>query len=402
MKVALISFYFLETSIPLAKNLSMNGVEVDLFCIMSQGNQNSFVFDLTENKQPNGFINPAVINSTMSEKLRKYLSGINTKFFIYPNRRLQKYLLGDLYYAYKLVRHIKKTDYDIVHIIQAPGSFCYLIYFLLKKKKIIVTLHEVTSHEANTSSLELRKMKWLIKNSIPVIFHSNTSKNRYIDYSKTVTSKKIATENLKMIRFGLFDTYHCFSSQSITFHQKEKINILNFGRIVPYKGIHILIEAVKLLQDKYPIQLIVAGSGTPYFNFKGIKDYQFINRSLTNEEIVKLIEESDMVVLPYTSASQSGIPMTVYSFNKPIVASNIDGLSEVIDHLKTGILVDQLSGQSFADSIEQLILDKELKNKMKENIADKYTDGEYSWTSIANRTINFYQQQLNPQFIPKR
>src|SRR5690606_32283049 len=122
---------------------------------------------------------------------------------------------------------------------------------------------------------------------------------------------------------------------------------------------------------------------------------QFINRSLTNEEIVKLIEESDMVVLPYTSASQSGIPMTVYSFNKPIVASNIDGLSEVIDHLKTGILVDQLSGQSFADSIEKLILDKELKNKMKENIANKYTNGEYSWSSIANRTINFYQKQID-------
>ena len=47
------------------------------------------------------------------------------------------------------------------------------------------------------------------------------------------------------------------------------IHILNFGRIVPSKGINILVEAVRILQNKYSIHLTIAGSGDAYFDFKG-------------------------------------------------------------------------------------------------------------------------------------
>lgn len=101
-----------------------------------------------------------------------------------------------------------------------------------------------------------------------------------------------------------------------------------------------------------------------------------------------------MVVLPYTSASQSGIPMTVFPFYKPIIASNIDGFQEVIDHFQTGLLVDKLDGQSFANAIETLLLEENLRNKIKENIKSKYNEGEYSWSSIAEKTLSIYQKKF--------
>lgn len=401
MKIAIVSFYFMETTIPLARHLSLSGVDIDLYSLLPYGDQNTFVYNFLNNPQSTGFVDAKVVNSTIGEKLRGYLSNINTKIFIFPDRWFQKIFLKDLYYAYKLSRCLNKKKYDLIHIIHNSGRFWLFLFFFIRKNRIVQTLHEVTSHETKTPFLNTLKLKWLVKNSIPIIFHSNVSKERFIEFRKTITTKNIIEDNLIMIRFGLFETYHCFSNQSPISEQKEKINILNFGRIVPYKGIHFLIEAVKLLQDQYPIHLIIAGQGAPYFEFANVNSYEFINRFISNEEIVSLIESCDMVVLPYTSASQSGIPMTVYAFNKPIVASNIDGLKEVIDHLETGILVDNPDKESLAASIKILLKNNGLKNKMLENINRKYSQGEFSWPHIAKQTLSFYNKQLGRNKILK-
>lgn len=394
MKIALVSFYVMESSIPLAKHLSLTQADIDLYCLLPNGNQNAFVFNFMSNKQPNGFIDSKIAKNAMGEKLCNYLSSVNTKIYIYPNRWFQKIFFQDLYYAYLLAKYIKKNKYDLIHIIHTSKRFWIFFYFFMDKRKIIQTLHEVTSHEAKTPFFDKWILKLLIKNSTPVIFHSNISKSRFIEFRKLLKSKKAKEDNLTMIRFGLYETYQLYAGRPVK-NNSDNINILNFGRIVPYKGINILIEAVKLLQDKYPIHLIVAGNGTPYFDFEGIHSFEFINKSISNEEMAKLIEGCKMVVLPYSSVSQSGIPMTVFLFNKPIVASNIEGLREVIDHMETGILVDNINAESLASSIKILLENGELSNYISKNIERKYGEGEFSWRSIAEKTFLFYKRQFS-------
>jgi glycosyltransferase involved in cell wall biosynthesis len=393
MKVAMVSFYVMETTIPLSKYLSLAGIDIDLYCVLPSGCQNTFVFDFIRNKQPNGFVDAATIRKALGENLCNYLSNINTNVFIYPDDRIDEYLLKDMYFAYVFAKYIKERNYDLVHILHSDNRFWFFFNFFIRKEKSIQTLHEVTSHESDNSYYEKRKLNLLINKGTPIIFHSLISRKRFIDYKQIFSTKQTNDENLAMIRFGLFETYKCFSNGSENLSRNEKITILNFGRIVPNKGIHLLIEAVKILQDKYPIHLIVAGEGIPYFDFDGIKSYEFINRFISNEEIVNLINSCSMVVLPYTSASQSGVPMTVYSFGKPVIASNIAGFKEVIDHLKTGILVDDLTGKAFASSIELLLGNDDIIREMGENIKLKYSEGEFSWSAIAGHTMSFYKEQ---------
>lgn len=395
MKIALVSFYMMEPTIPLAKYLSLSGVDIDLYSLLPYGNQNTYVYDFSDNPQNNGFVEEEIVRTTLGKKLYNYLSGLNTKVFIFPDRWFQKIYFKDIYFAYILANHLKEKKYDLIHIIHTSRRFWPFFYFFIRKNKIIQTLHEVTSHESKTSFFSNLNLNILVKNSIPIIFPSNISKKRFIEFRKTVTKKKIVENNLAMIRFGLFETYYCFSNHSSKWQRSDKVNILNFGRITPSKGIHYLVEAVRLLQGKYPIHLIVAGSGIPDFNFNGIKSYEFINRFISNEEIVKLIEECDMVVLPYSSASQSGVPMTVYAFNKPIIASNIAGFKEVIDNMETGLLVDDVDAQTLASSIELLLKNKHnIREVMSKNIEKKYKTGEFSWQFIAEETISFYREQL--------
>jgi len=400
MKVGIISFYLMESTIPLAKYISLEGIKIDLYSLLPHDGQNTFVFDFIGNEQPNGFVNSKIRRTAFGEKLNNYLGTLqDIQVFIFPSRRIEIFFLKDLYYAYLFATYIKKKKYDLIHIIHSDAKFWFLLNFFLKGEKIIQTLHEVTSHNGSNSPIQIKTLNWLIENSTPIIFHSNTSMNRFLEYSHSDIPKKLSKNDITMIRFGLFETYHCFSDQPGFSNRKEEIKILYFGRIVPYKGIDILIDAVKILQNKYPIHLIIAGDGTPYFSFKNIKSYDFINKHITNKEIANLIESSDIVVLPYTSASQSGVPMTVYLFNKPIIASNIGGLKEVIEHLKTGLLVDTIDAPSLSASIDMLVSNTNLREEMIENIKRKYNEGEFSWPNIAKQTLSFYRNQLEKNKI---
>ena len=355
MKVALVCFYVIDSTIPLARNLSLHGVETDLYSVLPYNNQNTYVFDFLENKQSIGFIDNNIVKKTLGKRLSDYLINVKTKVFIYPDRRLQMLFLIDLIYAFKLAKHLKKEKYDLIHIFHTSRRFWFFLYLFIDKKKVVQTLHEVTSHESKTPLSTKLILKLLIKNSTPIIFNSEISKERFNNFRKESTGKGKNADNLEVIKFGLYETFLCFTETSLKKDKKANINILNFGRIVPSKGINLLVEAIKILQDKYPIHLTVAGDGTPYFDFDGIKSYNFINRFISNKEIVNLIEECDIVVLPYISASQSGIPMTVYCFNKPIIASNVGGFKEVIENLNTGILVEDLNVKSLSSSIEILL-----------------------------------------------
>lgn len=394
MKVALVCFYVIDSTIPLARNLSLQGIDTNLYSVLPYNNQNTYVFDFLKNKQSIGFVDKNVIKQTLGKRLSDYLLNVTTKVFIYPDRRFQMFSLIDLMYAYKLAKHLKKEKYDLIHIFHTSKRFWFFLYFFIDKRKVVQTLHEVTSHETKTPLWTKRILKLLIKNSTPIIFNSEISKQRFINFQNDISGKKISADNSAVIKFGLYETFLCFTDTSLKKEKDEKIRILNFGRIVPSKGIHLLIDAIKILQEKFPVHLTVIGDGTPYFTFDGIKSYDFINRIFSNTEIVKLIEECDIVVLPYISASQSGIPMTVYCFNKPIIASNVGGFHEVIENLNTGILVEDLNARSFAASIEILLENPDLLLKMKENIKQKYSEGEFSWPFIANETINFYKKHL--------
>jgi glycosyltransferase involved in cell wall biosynthesis len=384
----------MEPTMPLAKHIAQKGVDVDLYSLLPQGDQNAFVFDFLNNKQPSGFVNQTIMKKTFGKRLCSYLSGLQTYIFIYPTERFARLLFIDVFYAYKFAKHIKTHKYDLIHVINISRTFWKYLYFFLDKNKIVQTLHEVTSHESKTPKYRNDILKTLINNSTPVMFHSNISKDRFVDFGNQMIGKKINVDKLTVVHFGLYETYHCFSNNFKKEKDKDAFTILNLGRIVPYKGIDFLVEAVRILQEKYPIHLIIAGKGTPYFDFKEIKSYYFLNRSYTNEEAIHLIQECDMVVLPYRSGSQSGVPMTVFAFNKPIIASDLPSFKDVIDHMETGVLVDDLNAKSLATSIELLLKNKELNEIMAKNIKKKYGEGEFSWNYIAEKTLSFYRNQV--------
>ncbi|MCR4923727.1 MAG: glycosyltransferase family 4 protein, partial [Lachnospiraceae bacterium] len=170
--------------------------------------------------------------------------------------------------------------------------------------------------------------------------------------------------------------------------EDEKV-LLFFGLVRDYKGLKHLLKAVEILKKRDEAFLLnfkvlivgdFAGSRDKYD--KMIEEYgigQYL--SITDEflqipEVEKYFAASDMVVLPYESATQSGVIQIAYSFEKPVIATRVGGLPDVVIDCVTGYLVNPLKPKEIADSIVDYY---------KNNRYEKFREGikkeayRYSW-----------------------
>ena len=164
--------------------------------------------------------------------------------------------------------------------------------------------------------------------------------------------------------------------------------ILFFGFIRDYKGLDVLLESMKMLKPKLNIKLIVAGE---YYSNEGkynkiINELELQNQLylftdfIPTSEVKNYFSACDAVILPYRDATQSGIVQIAMNFHKPVIATNVGGLAEVISDGSTGFIVERENPQKLASAIENFYL----QNKEKQFVSNiiKETD-KYSWTKFS-------------------
>ncbi|PHM07497.1 hypothetical protein CK516_26685 [Nostoc sp. 'Peltigera malacea cyanobiont' DB3992] len=181
----------------------------------------------------------------------------------------------------------------------------------------------------------------------------------------------------------------------------SQIHYYFFGRIWPYKGLKYLLQAMPLIAERIPeVKLIIAGRGEniiQYFpNGYDEKRYEIINDFIPLEEVSNLFQRSTVTVLPYIEASQSGVAALSYGMGTLVVASEVGGLSEIIQHKKDGLLVPPCDVQSLADAIIYLLSDRDLQKRM-QTAAVARCQEDLNWSNIAAHTTQVYYKELNMQ-----
>ncbi len=170
----------------------------------------------------------------------------------------------------------------------------------------------------------------------------------------------------------------------------NKNYLLFFGLIRPYKGLDLLIESLKLHPKK---QLLIVGECyekkqkySLLIDSLGLnKQVHFIDRFVTHEEAAHYFSVADALILPYKTATQSGVIALAYHFETPMVVTNHNGLTEPILKDNTGI-VTEISAKGIASGIKR-IYNNENISRFKENL--QKTKGNYTWTSYAQAWVNF-------------
>jgi len=138
--------------------------------------------------------------------------------------------------------------------------------------------------------------------------------------------------------------------------------LLFFGLIRDYKGLDLLIDAFGSLDERY--HLVIAGE--PYGAFEGYqrqidasplrKNIHLHARFIADAEVPLFFSAADAVVLPYRSATQSGVTAIAFHFGVPVVATDVGGLREALDGGRAGVLVQEAAGPAVAEGIRQLFL----------------------------------------------
>jgi glycosyltransferase involved in cell wall biosynthesis len=168
----------------------------------------------------------------------------------------------------------------------------------------------------------------------------------------------------------------------------EKV-VLLFGHMGPYKGIPIMLKAFEeLRKERSNVRLVVAGSSHP--SYPGYLD-QFINARLPNVDFLGYVPEenlapvfmsSDVVVLPYLAApGTSGVFHLACGFGRPIVASDLPEIREILAEGASALLVPPEDSKALKEGILKIISDRKLATSMGEQNL-RFAHGE-NWNVVA-------------------
>lgn len=269
-------------------------------------------------------------------------------------------------------------------------AFCHFtISELIKKKfrnKILFITENFISHEGNfidrfLTSLGLRNASaFLVLSNIVekelrmIIKTRKIYKSELPIYDCYKTEQNISTDELK---------------KELGFAEPDKI-LLFFGYVRKYKGLDLLIESFPKIKSQVPdAKLLIVGEfyDSPDNYLELIrklnieKDVVVVNKFVANEEVAKYYKICDLVVLPYRSATQSGILNVAYGFNKPVMVTDVGGLAEFVINKKTGLVVKPNSPDEIANAVVEFY---ELNNSVnfEENIKEYVNKNSFGNLSI--------------------
>jgi len=289
----------------------------------------------------------------------------------------------------KLLDIIYKEKPDIIHCNECSPWLSLFLPFLVKFP-IITTIHDVNPHPGSRKFDQIIG-KWMhIKFSDCLIVHGEKAKK------KLRTNKKCY-----VVPHGDYSFFLGYINGVIS---EEDSTILFFGRIAEYKGLEYLIRSIPIISTDFPdIKLIIAGDGN-FSEYKNMilddRHYEIHNRWIPDEEIPSFFQRAKIIVLPYIEVTQSGIIPIAYAFKKPVVATTVGSIPEVVEHGKTGLLVPPKDVTALADAITKLLKNDKLRKEMGQNAYEKMKE-ELPWDKIADKTIGIYKKVIEDKHANK-
>lgn len=171
--------------------------------------------------------------------------------------------------------------------------------------------------------------------------------------------------------------------------------LLFFGLIRDYKGLDILLQALPLLDKSYTLVVAgeVYGNWSKYEELLRRPDIQPFKENILirtqyipDSEVVTYFSAADVSVLPYRSATQSGISSISWNFDVPLITTPVGGLIESVGEAATGLLTENISPNSLAEAIKKFFAD----DKKEEYICNiKRLKKELSWEAFCNKLEGF-------------
>ena len=255
-----------------------------------------------------------------------------------------------------------------------------------KKAKRIAILHNVIPHEKRFYDTAFNR--YFLNNHDAFVVLSAAVKEDLL--SLKPEAKILQLEHPIYSHFG-GKIAKSVALEKLKLDASKKI-ILFFGIIRDYKGLDVLLTAFSKLSNDY--QLVIAGECYGSFEkyqeqiqqLKLAERCHVFNRYISDHEVSIFFSAADVCILPYKSATQSGITAISHHFCVPLIATNVGGLKETILDGENGLIVAEPKPELFASAIE-----KYFKNDLQSTFSEKIQiiNTEKSWLEFSKKVMQF-------------
>lgn len=386
MKIAYISLsVFTDCDIPLINALMKKGIDVTYYLIMSDNNKQGTFINVDKLKSE-ARVYPASDYPTL-QPLGNLTDLRRIKIVNMPiphNYSWKSFVL-----AHRFKKELKNDGFDLIHFTW-PFDYCFFELYSLDIK-MLQTVHDPIPHSSDEKFIYNMQRRMAMKRSDYFMLLNTTQKelfkNRY-----SITDDKIFVSKLS-IYFHLLN----YEPEASLY---DKPYILFIGSINPHKGIRYLCKAMdEVHKSRKDLQLVIAGKGTFDFDITEYTDRGYVkvmNRFIEVSELVTLVHHSQFVCCPYTDATQSGVIMSAFTLCKPVLATKVGALHEMVENNRHGLLVPPKDSCALAKAIINMD-DCQVLNKMSANIKQDYHLGNKSWDALADKLIEDYDFIINKQ-----
>lgn len=284
----------------------------------------------------------------------------------------------------RFARYIQKQKIDVMfctmdHLWNTAVTGC----FRGMRIPYLLAVHDAVRHPGESGPVR----DWLLRRDIAaadgVLTLTENVRNAVVEKYQFPLSRTWVAPH------GVF-TYGASGGKPRSDPQGRPLRLLFFGRILPYKGLELLLEAVRRLQEtNYPVELEIWGAGdlSPYkAQLHGLHSVRLENRWIQEGEIEGIFAQTDLCVLPYREASQSGVVPTAFASGMPVLVTPLPGLLEQVKHGQNALVAASFNAEALAEQIRTFSMDRDLYHRLSIG-AIKTAQTETSWSAVGGLVL---------------
>jgi glycosyltransferase involved in cell wall biosynthesis len=258
------------------------------------------------------------------------------------------------------------------------------VHLLPRSRPLVLTAHDVLPREPRRGQLDAQRR--LYDRVDAVVVHSEHGRERLVE------QLGVAPGKVTVIAHGAFDHLTAVPGERPlppALAQVDKPVVLFFGLLRPYKGLDVLLQAWRDVDDA---ELWIVGM--PRMDVAALRasappSVRWVPRFVADEELGAYFRRADLVVLPYREIDQSGVLFTALAFGAPLLLSAVGGFPELAEQ-GAAALVAPGDSAALAAELRRLLADRPAREALAAG-ARAAAAGRYSWDAIAGEHLALYR-----------
>ena len=291
----------------------------------------------------------------------------------------------------QVVRAVRQLQPDVVHFDDVSRRMVPALPGL-HGLPVVLSLHDPAFHSGETTWRGDLFRRLLLRRATRVVLHNRQHVPSFC------ARYGIPAERVAVVHLGSYRIARLWAERSCQAPPADRPTVLFFGRLSPYKGLDVLLQAAPHVAARVPgVRFVVAGQPVPGYRVPALPALpngaciDLLDQYIPSAQVAALFASASVVACPYVDATQSGVVLTAYAFERPVVATTVGGLPEYVRHDETGLLVPPGDPQALAEALVRVLQDEGLQARLRQGVR-LATAGAFNWNRAADETLEVYSR----------